>query len=145
MSSETRDIARKLARIQKRLRRELFQELRDHEEDVESIFDPYSYSPVVQEIREKYLTRLYVLNAIIQELAHLNQGRRHPPVKVLSLRAQNSEALVELVNKKLARLNGVKVMDVEFLQNKEDDHWVAVITYVSNPFTETHDETAAFM
>ena len=147
MSGDTRDIARKLVQTQRRLRRELLEELQDHEEDLEGIFDPYSYSPVVQEIREKYLTRLYVLQAIIQELAHLNQGRRQPPVKVLSLRAQDSEELVSLVNEKLARLNGAKVMDVEFLQNKEeeDDYWVAVITYVANPFTETQDETAAFM
>ena len=109
------------------------------------MFDPYSYSPVVQEIREKYLTRLQIVQAIIQELAHYNQGRRQPPVKVLSLRGKNSEELVENVNEKLATLNGAKVMDVEFLHNEQQDHWVAIITYVANPFTETQDETAAFM
>ena len=145
MSSDTRDIARKLSKVQSQLRRELLEELQTHEDDIESVFDPYSYSPVVQEIREKYLTRLQIVQAIIQELAHYNQGRRQPPVKVLSLRGKNSEELVENVNEKLATLNGAKVMDVEFLHNEQQDHWVAIITYVANPFTETQDETAAFM
>jgi len=132
-------------RIQNRLRRELLEELECHEEDMDLIFDPYSYSPVVQELRDKYLTRLYVLQAILQELAHFNLGRRQPPVKVLSVNAADSEELVRRVNKQLARLNGAKVQDVEFLQNKQDDCWVAVITYVANPFTEPQDETAAWM
>jgi hypothetical protein len=144
MSSDTRGIARKLARIQNRLRGELLEELQDNEDDLETIFDPYSFSPVVQEIRDKYLSSLHVIHSVLQELAHHNQ-RRQPPVKLLSLRAEDSEKLVDLVNKKLARLNGARVMDVEFLQKKEDDQWVAVITYVANPFTESQDETAAWM
>ena len=94
---------------------------------------------------EKYLSRLYTLQAIIQELAHFNQGRRHPPVQLASVRASDSASLVDLVNKKLERLNGARIIDVKFTQNKQDDHWVAVITYVANPFMETHDETAAWM
>jgi hypothetical protein len=145
MNGDAREIAKKLARIQNRLRRELLDELKEHEEDVETIFDPYSYSPIAQELRDKYLNRLYVLQALIQEMAHFNQGRRQPPVKVLSLRGNSSEELVEIVNRKLADLNGAKVMDVEFLQNKQDDYWVALITYVANPFVETQGEAAAFM
>ena len=145
MGSNATDIARKLARIQGRLRKEMLEELQSHEDELENIFDTYSYSPLAHEIREKYLARLFVLQATIQELAHLNQGSRHPPVKVMSLHAENSDQLVELVNKKLANLNGAKILDVKFMQGKEGEPWVAVITYVANPFTEAHDETAAWM
>jgi len=145
MGMDARDIARKLVRIQNRLRRELLQDLQDHAADIDLIFDPYSYSPLVQELREKYLTRLYVLQAILQELAHLNAGRRQPPVKVLSVSAESREELVNTVNKQLAGLNGAKVQDVKFMQNKQDDGWAALITYVANPFTETQGEPAAWM
>jgi len=145
MNGDAREIAKKLARIQSRLRKELLEELQQHEEDIDVIFDPYSYSPLAQELREKYLNRLYTIQALIQELAHFNHGRRQPPVKVLSLRAANSEELVELVNRKLLELNGSKVMDVEFLQSKQDDNWVGIITYVANPFVEAQGEAAAFM
>ncbi len=145
MGIDAREIARKLACIQSRLRKDLVEELQEHEEEIEDIFDPHSYSPVVQELREKYLTRLYTLQAILQELAHQSMGRRQPSVQVLSLHAEDSEKLVSLVNKHLARLNGVKVQGIEFLQNKQDDQWVALITYLANPFTEARDETAAWM
>ena len=145
MSTHAHDIAKRLARIQADLRKELLEELEGHDEDIESVFDPYSYSPVVHEIKEKYLNRLYVLQAVIQELAHLNQGRRNPPVKITSVKADGSEALVELVNEKLMSLNGAKIMDVKFLEGKTDEDWVALITYVANPFTERKDETAAWM
>jgi len=145
MGIDAREIARKLVRIQNRLRKELLEELQGHQDEIDLIFDPYSYSPVVQELREKYLTRLYVLQAILQELAHFNLGRRQPPVKVISVSAEDSDELVKRVNRQLASLNGAKVQDVEFLQNKHDDRWVAVITYIANPFTETQDETAAWM
>lgn len=145
MGSSAFEMARRLARVQNRLRNELLEELESHEDGVENVFDPYSYSPVAHEIREKYLSRLYALQVIIQELAHLNQGQKHPPVKVMRVQAQDNEQLVELVNKKLARLNGARIMDVEFLQSQQGEHCVAVITYVANPFTETHDETAAWM
>ena len=145
MSSDARDIARKLARIQSRLRKELLSELNDHEDNIDQVFDPYSYSPVVQELREKYLSRLYVLQAILQELAHCNTSRRQPPVKVLSVNAEDSDELVKRVNKQLVELNGAKVLDVKFLQNKQDDHWVGLITYLANPFTATTGETPAMM
>ena len=145
MGSDASDMAKRLARIQNTLRKELLEELQSNEADIENVFDPYSYSPIAHEIREKYLSRLCALQAIIQELAHFNQARRHPPVKLMSVRASDSNKLVELVNKKLERLNGARVIDVKCMQNKDDNHWVAVITYVANPFTETHDETAAWM
>ena len=145
MGSNASDMAKRLARIQGRLRKELLEELQSNEADIENVFDPYSYSPVAHEIKEKYLSRLYTLQAIIQELAHFNQGRRHPPVQLASVRASDSASLVDLVNKKLERLNGARIIDVKFMQNKQDDHWVAVITYVATPFMETHDETAAWM
>ncbi|MFW5923603.1 MAG: hypothetical protein ACOCSQ_04395 [Planctomycetota bacterium] len=144
MSNDTSEIANKLAKIQNRLRGELLEELQEHKGELSTIFDPYSFSPVVQEIRDKYLKNLQVLQSILQELAQQNQ-RRQPPVKLISLRAEDSEELVELVNRKLARLRGARVMDVEFLQKKEDDQWVAVVTYVANPFREEQDETAAWM
>ncbi len=145
MTKDVYDLAKKLGQVQSRLRKELLEELQSHEDEIDNAFDPYSYSPLVHEIREKYLTRLYVLQGILQELAHFNQGRRRPPVKVLSVKAHDSEQLVSLVNKKLDRLNGAKVLDVKFMQNKQDEHWVALITYIGNPFRETHDETAAWM
>ena len=145
MASDAADMAKRLTRIQTRLREELLEELQSNEADIENVFDPYSYSPIAHELREKYLSRLYALQAIIQELAHFNQGQRRPPVKLMSVCASDSNKLVELVNKKLERLNGARLMDVKFMQNKHDDHWAAVITYVASPFTETHDETAAWM
>ena len=145
MGNSASDVARRLARVQKRLRGELLEELRSHGDDLENVFDPYSYSPVAHEIREKYLSRLYALQMIIQELAHLNQGQKQPPVRVLRVRARDNEELVKSVNKKLANLNGARIMDVEFLQTPQDEHWVAVITYMANPFAGTPDETAAWM
>ncbi len=145
MSTDAREIARKLARVQSRLRQELLEELGEHEADLESIFDPYSYSPVVHEVKDKYLNRLYVLHALLQELAHHSMGRRQPSVQVLSLRAEGSDALVKVVNKQLAQLNGAKILDIEFVQSKHEDHWVAVISYTANPFTEPQGEAAAFM
>jgi len=145
MSRDAYEVARKLARVQSRLRKELLEELQRHAEDIENVFDPYSYSPVVHEIKEKYLSRLYVLQALIQELAHLNQSRRNPPVKVTSIKAEDSEALVERVNEKLANLDGAKILDVKFIQNKTDEDWVALISFIGNPFTEAKDETAAWM
>ena len=145
MTNDAREIARKLARVQSRLRQELVAELREHEADLENIFDPYSYSPVVQEVKDKYLSRLYVLHAVLQELAHHNMGHRQPTVQVLSLRAEGSEALVKVVNTQLIQLNGAKVLDIEFVQSRDEDHWVAVISYTANPFTEPQGEAAAFM
>ena len=145
MSMSPCDIAKKLVHIQSRLRNNLLKELQCHEDDLDNSFDPYAYSPLVHEIKEKYLSRLYVIQALIQELAHLSQARRNRTVRVLSVRAGDSEALVELVNEKLAGLNGARIMDVNFLQSKGTDDWVALISFVANPFSGAKDETAAWM
>ncbi len=144
MSSDTRDIAQQLAQIQNRLRGELLEELQEKDGELDTVFDPYSFSPVVQEIRDKYLSNLQVIQSIIQELAR-HHKKRQPPVKLIRLKAEDSEQLVELVNDKMASLQGARVMDVEFMQKQNDDQWVAVITYVANPFQEEQDETAAWM
>jgi hypothetical protein len=144
MDIAARNIAKKLANIQKNLRQDLLEEMENHGDDLEAIFDPYSFSPVSQELRDKYLNRLHMLQAIIHELAYLKQGNRQPPVKVLSLRASDSDRLVKKVNAQLAHLNGARIMDIEFLQNQEDG-WVAIITYALSPFTESQSETASFM
>ena len=65
MNHEAGELAKKLARIQSRLRNELMEELKSHEGDLEAIFDPYSFSPIVHELREKYLTRLHLLHEIL--------------------------------------------------------------------------------
>lgn len=147
MNNDVRKIARQLVETQNRLRAELLEELIRYadEGDMDSAFDPYSYSQLGEEIRGKYLSNLQLINGLIQELAHCGQAGRQPPVKVLSLRAETSDRLVKLVNTTLARLNGARIMDIEFVQNQGNEKWVALITYMANPFTEEHDETAAFM
>ncbi len=145
MNNEARKIAGRLVKTQNRLRAELLEELTEYSGDIGAVFDPYSYSHLGEEIRDKYLTNLQMIQGILQELAHFNQGNRQPPVKVLSLRASSSEKLVKQVNSTLAKLSGARIMDIEFVQNNEDENWVALITYMANPFTEEQDETAALM
>ncbi len=145
MNNEARNIAKKLVKTQNRLRADLLEELVENSDDIEMLFDPFSYSHIGEEIRDKYLVKLQMIQGILQELAHFNQKNRQPPVKVLSVRADTSDKLVKVVNKTLARLNGARIMDVEFVQNQENENWVALITYMANPFTEEKDEKAAFM
>ena len=145
MNKDAGELARGLAKIQARLRGELFDELREHEDDLDAIFDPYSYSPLVHELREKYLSRLYLIQGLLQQLAHFSQGRGKHTTRVQCIAAEDQETLVELVNKKLVRLNGSKVLDVKFIPAQDDGDWSAMITYEVNPFTEAADETAAWM
>jgi hypothetical protein len=145
MDRNAGELARKLARIQARLRKDMFDELLTHDEDLESCFDPYSYSPVIHEIREKYLTRLYLIQGIIQQLVYLNQGRNKHATRVLSVAAENQEMLVTQVNRRLVNLNGAKVLDVTFIPGSGKENWSALITYEVNPFMEEADETAAWM
>ncbi len=144
MKKDARKIARKLSLTQNQLRSELLSELMKYSDEIDTVFDPHSYSHLGEEIRDKYLTRLHMLQGILQELAHFNQGNRQPPVKVLSLDAKSSEKLVKMVNSTLARLNGARIMDVEFILNQKEDKWVALITYRANPFNEEKGETAPF-
>ena len=145
MNKDAGELARKLAKTQARLRKELFDELQAHREELDSIFDPYSYSPLVHELREKYLTRLYLIQGLIQQLAYFSQGRHKHTTRVLSVGAKSQETLVNLVNRKLVKLNGAKVLDVKFIPGNGTENWSALITYEANPFMEEADETAAWM
>jgi len=145
MHESASEIIKKLAKIQAELRQGLFEELQSKNEELESIFDPYSYSPVVQELREKYLVQLFVLQGLIQQLACLNPDRRKLNTRVISVSADDRVRLVNLVNRKLASLNGAKVLDVSFMPEDGNNSWTALITYVSAPFAEEADETAAWM
>lgn len=145
MNKDAGELARRLARIQGRLRRELFDELESHQDDLDAVFDPYSYSPVVHELREKYLSRLYLIQGLIQQLAHFSQGHGKHATRVLSVRADNQKKLVDLVNQRLVKLNGSKVLDVKFIPGSGSERWSALITYEVNPFMQEADETAAWM
>ncbi|MFO7957738.1 MAG: hypothetical protein R6X33_11650 [Candidatus Brocadiia bacterium] len=142
MRMEPADLARKLSAVQNQLRQELFEELQEHGEDIESIFDPYSYSPLTHDLRDKYLSRLHLIQAILQQLAHYSQGKRKNATRVVSVTAPDRSELVRQVNHKLTRLNGAKVRDVKFMQG-EDGGWSALITYDLNPFKGETDEPAA--
>jgi len=144
MRMEASDLARKLSAAQNRLRQELFDELQQRGEDIESIFDPYSYSPLVHELRDKYLSRLHLIQGILQQLAYYSQGKRKNATRVVSVTAPDRPELVRQVNYKLTRLNGSNVRDVKFMQG-EDDGWSALITYDLNPFRGETDEPAAIM
>jgi hypothetical protein len=145
MEANAGELARKLARIQARLRKDMFDELLAHEGELETVFDPYSYAPLMHELREKYLTRIYLIHGIVQQLVHLTQGRTKHATRVLSVAAENQESLVNLVNRKLVNLNGAKVLDVTFIPGTGKENWSALITYEVNPFVEETDETAAWM
>jgi hypothetical protein len=144
MSSEPAELARKLAAVQSRLRQELFEELQSHEQEIETAFNPYSYSPLVHELREKYLSRLYLLHAILQQLAQHHKSRNKHTTRVVSVAAEDRPKLVRLVNRKLQKLNGAKVLDVKFTPDPEEG-WSALITYELSPFTVEPGETAARM
>ena len=145
MPEDASEIIKKLAKIQAELRQELFEELRSKSEELESIFDPYSYSPIVQELREKYLVQLFVLQGLIQQLACLNPGHRKLNTRVISVSAGDQAGLVNLVNRKLASLNGARVLDVSFMPENEENGWTALITYVPGPLAEEADGTTAWM
>ena len=145
MNNEAADLAKKLASIQARLRRELFEVLEGHKEDLDGIFDPYSFSPVVHELRDKYLTRLYLVQGIIQQLAYFSRGHQKHATRVVSVAAPSQEKLVDLVNRKLVLLNGSKVLDVKFIPGSGQGEWSALITYEANPFLAEAGEAAAWM
>ncbi len=144
MTKDPGELARELAAIQNRLREELIEELQGQGNDLGTICDIHSYSPLVQELREKYLTRLFLLQGIIQQLAHYSRGSNKRTTRVLSLAAQDRKELVRLVNRKLKKLNGVKVLDVKFVAEDEEG-WAALITYQLNPFVPGPGETIARM
>jgi hypothetical protein len=135
MPNDPAELARKLAAIQNRLREELLEELSNHEEDIESLFDPYSYSPFPQEIRDKYLTHLWLIHGIIQQLAQYDRGGKGQTTRVASISAPSRSELVRRVNRKLEKLNGARVTNVEFLPADEEEDWAALITYQRGAFT----------
>jgi hypothetical protein len=145
MRNDALEFARKLAQIQARLRDELLDELREHGEELDTAFDPYSYSPFVHELRDKYLNRLYLIHGILQQLAHQTQGKGKQTTQVLSVIAPTQRELVDRVNRKLTKLNGSKVTDVKFIPGNDGEDWSAVITLELSPFRNEADETAAWM
>ena len=145
MTKDASRIAKVLSQTQAKLREKLLTELTDVEDDLPCLFDPDSYSPAFDEYREKYLSRLYVLQSLLQELANFNQGQRKRHTKVTTVSARNHSELTKLVNRTISHLDGCKVTDVKFVPSNDDKEWVAVITYLSNPFVEEQDETAAWM
>jgi hypothetical protein len=145
MNKDAGELARKLARIQTCLRKELYEALQNNEECLDSMFDPNSYSPLVHELRDKYLSRLYLIQGLIQQLAHYSQGPVRHATRVISVAAENQHALVDLVNLKLGRLNGMKVVDVKFIPGVGSETWSALITYELNPLVTEAGEAAAWM
>jgi len=145
MNSEAGELAKKLARIQSHLRNELMEELKSNEGDLEAIFDPYSFSPIVHELREKYLTRLHLLQGLIQQLAHFSLGRSRHTTRVFAVTADSRGELLDRVNHKLHKLNGSRVIDIEFIQSDEQETWSALITCELSPFAAETDGTAAWM
>ena len=139
------ELAKRLAKVQGQLRQELVEELVAQGDDLEAIFDPYSYSPLVHELRDKYLSRLFLIQGLIQQLAQFSQGRNRHMTRVLSVAAGDQGSLVSSVNRKLLSLNGSKVLDIKFIPGGDDVDWSALITYEANPFMEAADETAAWM
>jgi len=145
MNKGAGELAKKLARIQAQLRAELLETLQAHEDNLDNLFDPFSFSPLVHELREKYLSRLFLIQGIIQQLAYCSQGHTKHPPRVVSVVAQNQDELVDMVNDKLLRLGGAKVMDVKFIPGSGEDAWSALITYEANPFMAEAGNTAAWM
>ncbi len=134
MPNDPADLARKLADIQNRLRKDLLEELSEHEDDIEALFDPYAYSPFPQEVRDKYLTHLYLIHGIIQQLVQYDRGGKGQTTRVASISASSRSELVRRVNRKLQKLNGARVTNVEFLPPDEDDEWAALITFQRGAF-----------
>ena len=145
MGKDASRVAKVLSQIQAKLRAKLIDEIEGREEELQPLFDPDTYSPAFEEYREKYLSRLYVLQSIIQELANFNQGQKRRHTKVTSVSARNHSELTKLVNRTISHLDGCKVTDVKFVPSADDKEWVAVITYLANPFMQEQDETAAWM
>jgi hypothetical protein len=129
MGTPADNLSRKLSGILCELRSELVDELREHEADLETIFDPYSFSPVAHELREKYLARLHLVQGLMQQLNGYRQGDRKQAVRVMSVAADSLPELVERLNTKLSSLNHSRVIDVHFAPPDDDLGWCALITY----------------
>ncbi|HOX38559.1 MAG TPA: hypothetical protein PL033_11270 [Candidatus Brocadiia bacterium] len=141
MSDEVYRIAKSLGRIQSQLRKELLDELSQSEDDLEFLFDPHSYSLKLEELRDKYVTRLFVLQHIAQELSHLSAHPRKRQTRVTTLIADDHQSLTKLVNSRLARMDNCRVLDIKF-SPVPDSGWLAVITYVAGAMPPDAEETA---
>lgn len=145
MAKISGELARRLAKTQARLRSELLEELKAQGDDLEEVFNPYSYSPLIHELREKYLSRLVLIQGILQQLAHHYHAGHKPSVRVHALSAETQNELVRRVNRTLHKLNGSRVIDVTFTPSTEDEDWSALITYEAHASADETDETALWM
>ena len=132
-------IGRLIAEIQQKLRQDLLDDLVESEEDLQSLFDPDSYSHALDEVRDKYVDKLWALQGILHEIANLDDGHRRRRTEVMSISTDSPEALTQEVNKALRSLEGCAIQDVKFLKG-EDSQWVAFITYLANPFDRSREE-----
>lgn len=136
MDQKVAKLVKKLSGIQANLREELCEKLLAEDEELDHVFDPYSYSPIAQDLREKYLNQLMTVQGIIQQLAHHCHAQQQQKTKVVRLSSEDQGKLVKLVNQKLASMNGNRVMDVEFMDQNDNGQWVALITYSPSPFAQ---------
>ena len=125
-------ILKKLATAQSQLRQELMQELASNEDYLDGLFDQFSYNVALEELRDKYVTRLFIIQSLIHELTNLSLGKQKRRTRVISLTGADVEELTAEVNRKLQALDGRRVLDVKFSQS-EDATWQAFIVYLSHP------------
>ena len=132
-------IAKTLSEVQYEMREDLLDFLLSEEEELKTVLDPRTFSPQFDEIREKYLDKLAVLQGAINELANFNLCHTKRITRVESTAADTYENLTKKVNIKLARLEGCRIVDVKFLKDEESDEspWVSFITYMPNPLKPT--------
>ncbi|MBI2193298.1 MAG: hypothetical protein HYU36_15085 [Planctomycetes bacterium] len=128
-------VAKILAEIQYELREDLLNNLTAQEENLKTALDPRTFSPEFDEIRDKYLDKLAILQGIINELANFNLCHTKRITRIESMSAETHEELTRRVNHKLARLEGCRIVDVKFIKDEagEKSSWVSFITYMPNP------------
>ncbi|MDA0837633.1 MAG: hypothetical protein O3B01_03770 [Planctomycetota bacterium] len=129
-------VAKILAEIQYELREDLLGNLKDQEQDLKAVLDPRTFSPEFDEIRDKYLDKLTIIQGVINELANFNLCHTKRVTRIESVSAESHKQLAARVNKKLMKLEGCRIMDVKFIKaadEEEEAEWVAFITYIPNP------------
>ncbi|MDP6359564.1 MAG: hypothetical protein QF473_30865, partial [Planctomycetota bacterium] len=112
-------VAKTLAEIQYELREDLLDNLKDQEDDLKTVLDPRTFSPEFDEIRDKYLDKLTIIQGVINELANFNLCHTKRVTRIESVSAESHKQLASRVNKKLMKLEGCRIMDVKFI--KDDD------------------------
>lgn len=126
-------IGRTIAELQQKLRQDLLQDLVESEEELQTLFDPDSYSHALDGVRDKYVDKLSALQGILHEVANLDEGHRRRRTQVTCISTKSPEGLAKQVNTRLRELEGCAILDVKFLKGDEEN-WVAFITYLANPF-----------